>query len=189
MKRLCILLIGITAALSLAHGAGTVISDSFYSEALGSTRYMRIYLPEGYDTSGIDYPVVYFLHGGLSNHMGYSYIYYHLDTLIGNGHIDPVIVVKPDASVGPYYGSCYTNSALYGDFEDYLVYDLIAYIDTTYRVISSRDARSVMGHSMGGSGAFKLAFMHPDVYRAVVDHSGLVDHDVLLQYYRPIILG
>lgn len=171
------------------HADGTVITDSFYSAALGSTRYMRIFLPDGYDTSGVDYPVVYFLHGGLSNHMGYAYIYYHLDTLIANGHIDPVVVVKPDASVGPYYGSAYTNSALYGNFEDYLVYDLIAYIDTTYRVIPSRDARCVMGHSMGGSGAIKLAFKHPDVYRAVVDHSGLVDHDVLLQYYRPIILA
>ena len=188
MKKLCVLLIGIAAVLSLANASGTVISDSFYSEALGSTRYMRIYLPEGYDTSGLDYPVVYFFHGGGSNHMGYTYIYFHLDTLIANGHIDPVIVVKPDASCGPYYGSCYTNSALYGDFEDYLVYDLIAYIDTTYRVISSRDKRSVMGHSMGGSGALKLAFKHPDVYRAVVDHSGLVDHDILLQYYVPVIL-
>lgn len=171
------------------HGSGTVINDSFYSNALGSTRYMRIYLPEGYDTSGIDYPVVYFFHGGGSNHMGYSYIYSLLDTLIGNGHIDPVIVVKPDASVAPYYGSVYTNSALYGNFEDYLVYDLIAYIDTTYRVISSRDARCVMGHSMGGQGALKIAFRHPDVYRAVVDHSGLVNHDVLLQYYIPLILS
>jgi poly(3-hydroxybutyrate) depolymerase len=189
MKKLFVFLIGITSALSLASAAGTVISDSFYSDALGGTRYMRIYLPEGYDTSGIDYPVVYFFHGGGSNHMGYSYIYGHVDTLIANGHIDPVIVVKPDASVGPYYGSCYTNSALYGDFEDYLVYDLVSYIDTTYRVISSRNTRCVMGHSMGGSGALKIAFKHPDVYRAVVDHSGLVDHDVLLQYYVPLILA
>ena len=189
MRKLCVLLIGIATVLSLVHASGTIISDSFYSEALGITRAMRLYLPEGYDTSGIDYPVVYFLHGGGSNHNSYSYVYYHLDTLIGNGHIEPVIVVKPDASVGPYYGSWYTNSALYGDFEDYLVYDLIEYIDTTYRVISSRDKRCVMGHSMGGYGALKLAFKHPDLYRAVVDHSGLVDHDVLLQYYIPAILA
>ena len=189
MKKLFVLLTGVAAVLSLAHGAGTVINDSFYSQALGATRYMRVYLPEGYDTSSIDYPVVYFFHGGGTNHMGYAYIYGLLDTLIGNGHIDPVIVVKPDASGGSYYGSWYTNSALYGDFEDYLVYDLIAYIDTTYRTIPSRNARSVMGHSMGGYGALKIAIKHPDVYRAVVGHSGLVDHDVLLQYYVPQILA
>jgi len=189
MKKFSILVLGILAAVSMAHASGTVILDSFYSEALGITRFMRIYFPEGYDTSGLYYPVVYFYHGGMSNHNSYSYIYALLDTLIGNGHIDPVIVVKPDASVGPYYGSVYTNSALYGNFEDYLVYDLIAYIDTTYRVISSRNARCVMGHSMGGQGALKIAFAHPDVFRAVADHSGLVDHDVLLQQYIPLILS
>ncbi len=189
MKKLYILLIGIAAVLSPANAAGTVITDSFYSQALGATRYMRVYLPEGYDTSGIDYPVVYFFHGGGTNHMGYAYIYGLLDTLIGNGHIDPMVVVTPDASGGPYYGSWYTNSALWGDYEDYLVYDLIAHIDTAYRVIPSRNARCVMGHSMGGYGALKIAFKHPDVYRAVVGHSGLVDHDILLQYYVPQILA
>jgi S-formylglutathione hydrolase FrmB len=149
---------------------------------------MRIYLPEGYDTSGIDYPVVYFLHGGACNHNSYPYIYYHLDTLISGGHIEPVILVKPDASIGPYYGSCYTNSALYGNYEDYIVYDLVEHIETNYRVIASRDKRCIMGHSLGGYGALKLAFKHPDVYRATVDHSGLVDHSVLLENYVWIIL-
>ena len=189
MRRCLTVIFGIIALSSVIYASGTVITDSFYSTALGSTRNMRIYLPEGYDTSGIDYPVVYFLHGGGGNHNSYPYIYYHLDTLIDGNHIEPVILVKPDASVGPYYGSCYTNSALYGNFEDYIVYDLVEYIDATYRTIPLRSKRSIMGHSMGGSGAFKLAFKHPDLYRAVVDHSGLVDHDVLLQYYVPIILA
>ncbi|UCG93014.1 MAG: prolyl oligopeptidase family serine peptidase [candidate division WOR-3 bacterium] len=189
MKKYVLLFIGIIGLQSLMHAQGTVILDSFYSASLGSTRYMRIYLPDGYDTSGIDYPVIYFLHGGGSNHNSYSNIYFHLDTLIGNGHIEPVIVVKPDASVGPYYGSCYTNSTLYGDYEDYIVYDVVEYIETNYRTIASRDKRCIMGHSMGGDGSLKLAFKHPDLYRAVVGHSGLVDQSVLLQYYIPIILA
>jgi len=189
MRKIVISLISFAALLSRLHAGGTVILDTFYSDALGIMRYMNVYLPTGYDTSGLDYPVVYFLHGGGSNHMGYSNIYYHLDTLIDNGHIDPVIVVKPDASVGPYYGSAYTNSALYGDYEDYIVYDLIDYIESTYRAIPSRDKRSIMGHSMGGTGALKLGFLHPDIYRAVVDHSGLVDFSVMLQYHIPLILA
>lgn len=174
---------------SLMYASGTVITDSFYSDALETTRYMKIYLPDGYDTSTEYYPVIYFLHGGSSNHNSYSNIYYHLDTLIEYGHVEPLIMVKPDASVGPYYGSCYTNSALYGDFEDYIVYDLIEYIETAYRAIPSRDQRTIMGHSMGGSGALKQAFKHPDIYRAVVDHSGLVDYSVMLQLYVPLILA
>lgn len=182
-------MIVLLAAVSLVHGAGTVITTSFYSQALAETRYMRVYLPEGYDTSGMYYPVVYFLHGGNCNHVSYPNIYVHLDTLIDYGHIEPVIMVKPDASVGPYYGSCYTNSELYGNFEDYIVYDLIDFVETNFRAIPSRDKRSLMGHSMGGSGALKLAFKHPDIYRAVADHSGLVDYSVMLQYYVPLILA
>jgi S-formylglutathione hydrolase FrmB len=46
-----------------------------------------------------------------------------------------------------------------------------------------------MGHSMGGTGALKLGFLHPDIYRAIVDHSGLVDFSVMLQYHIPLILA
>jgi S-formylglutathione hydrolase FrmB len=183
------IIISLVVGCSLLGAAGTVITDSFHSDALDATRYMKVYLPDGYDTSTEYYPVIYFLHGGNSNHNSYSNIYYHIDTLIDYGHIEPVIMVKPDASVGPYYGSCYTNSALYGDFEDYIVYDLIDYIETAYRAIPSRDSRTIMGHSMGGSGALKLAFNHPDIYRAVVDHSGLVDYSAMLQIYIPLILA
>ncbi|UCF70512.1 MAG: hypothetical protein JSW49_09995 [candidate division WOR-3 bacterium] len=189
MKNYHTILVALLAVSTLMNASGTVVTDSFYSEALDATRYMKVYLPEGYSTSIEDYPVIYFLHGGGSNHGSYSELYYHLDTLIGNGHVEPVIMVKPDASVGPYYGSCYTNSALYGDFEDYIVYDLIEYIESAYRVIPSRSSRTIMGHSMGGSGALKLAFKHPDIYRAVVDHSGLVEYSVMLQYYVPLILA
>jgi len=189
VKKYSHILISMLVGCTLVNAAGTVIIDSLYSQSLDDTRYMRVYLPEGYSTSTDYYPVIYFLHGGGSNHNSYSNIYYHLDTLIANGHIEPVIMVKPDASVPPYYGSCYTNSALYGDFEDYIVYDLIEYIETTYRAIPSRSRRTIMGHSMGGSGALKLAFNHPDIYRAVADHSGLVDYSVMLQLYIPLILA
>ena len=101
MRKTFILLISMVIMPFQLSNAGTIITDSFYSDALDMTRYMRIYLPTGYDTSGLDYPVIYFMHGGNSNHNSYSNIYYHLDTLIDNGHIDPVIMVKPDASVGP----------------------------------------------------------------------------------------
>ena len=183
------ILTSLVIGCSLLSAAGTVITDSFHSQALDATRYMKVYLPEGYDTSTEYYPVIYFLHGGNSNHNSYSNIYYHIDTLIDYGHIEPVIMVKPDASVGPYYGSCYTNSALYGNYEDYIVYDLVEYIETAYRAIPSRDSRTIMGHSMGGSGALKLAFNHPDIYCAVADHSGLVDYSAMLQIYIPLILA
>jgi S-formylglutathione hydrolase FrmB len=103
-----------------------------------------------------------------------------LDTLIGNGAINPVIVVKPDGSAPPYWGSFYTNSLLYGNFEDYIVYDLVQFVDANYKTIASRDKRCIIGHSMGGYGSAKLALSHPDIFCAMASHSGPLDY---LEWY------
>ncbi len=42
---------------------GTIGYGSFYSAALAGTDHFAVYLPPGYTTSGLRYPVVYFLHG------------------------------------------------------------------------------------------------------------------------------
>lgn len=160
-----------------AYGQGTVVDDSFFSSALDTTRFVDVYLPEGYDPddSTVKYPVIYFLHGAGGNQDGYGFILGILDALIGNQTIEPVIVVKPDGSIAPYEGSMYTNSELYGQFEDYIVKDLIDFIDTHYNTIATPDKRCIMGHSMGAYGAMKLALKHPEIYRCVAAHSGPLD--------------
>ena len=153
---------------------GTVQNITFFSQSLNAERNVQIYLPEGYDRTNTTerYPVVYFLHGAGGNQTDYSFIINILDQLIQQRKIEKVIVVKPDGSVPPYWGSYYTNSDLYGRFEDYIVYDLVNYIDSTYNTINSRNKRSIMGHSMGAYGAMKLALKHPDIFGAVATHSG-----------------
>ncbi|MCX7013687.1 MAG: prolyl oligopeptidase family serine peptidase, partial [Candidatus Sumerlaeota bacterium] len=42
--------------------------------------------------------------------------------------------------------------------------DLIPHIDQTYRTIAKREGRIVEGFSMGGSGAAKWGFKHPDLF-------------------------
>ncbi|HDS06800.1 MAG TPA: T9SS type A sorting domain-containing protein [Bacteroides sp.] len=157
-------------------GQGTVTDVKFYSNSLEMERNVQIYLPEGYnDQDSVRYPVIYFLHGATLNHTYYQFLSGILNTLIGGGLISPVIVVKPDGSAGPWGGSFYTNSELYGNFEDYIVNDLTEFIDSHYRTITSRDKRSITGHSMGGYGAMKLALKHPEKYCAVASHSAPLD--------------
>jgi S-formylglutathione hydrolase FrmB len=157
-------------------GQGTVVNSTFYSKSLKMNRNLQIYLPKGYDQqSTIKYPVIYFLHGAGANHTYYTEVPLVLNDLIGTKKILPVIVVKPDGSTGPWGGSCYTNSELYGDFEDYIVFDLIKFIDSAYNTNTSRKARAIMGHSTGAFGAMKLALKHPDVYCSVVANSGPLD--------------
>ncbi|MBN2698314.1 MAG: alpha/beta hydrolase, partial [Bacteroidales bacterium] len=169
-------LIAIFLASLRTIGQGVVTDVKFYSNSLEMERNVQIYLPEGYnDQDSVRYPVIYFLHGATLNHTYYQFLSGILNTLIGGGLISPVIVVKPDGSVGPWGGSFYTNSELYGNFEDYIVNDLTEFIDSHYRTITSRDKRSITGHSMGGYGAMKLALKHPEKYCAVASHSAPLD--------------
>ncbi|NOZ09373.1 MAG: hypothetical protein GXO91_10970 [FCB group bacterium] len=153
---------------------GTVLTETFYSESLGSDRSFTIYLPETYPGGTDPYPVLYFLHGFGANHLFYGEVFDTADALISDGTIGEMIIVKPDGSASPYLGSFYTNSELYGPYEDYIVYDLVNYIDATYRTLPQRCFRGISGHSMGGYGAMELALKHPDLFGAVSSHSGPV---------------
>jgi S-formylglutathione hydrolase FrmB len=170
----CLVSIAITGTI---FGQGTVQNTNFFSNSLGTNRNVQIYLPQGYNSSDTTtkYPVIYFLHGAGDTDTSYSFLIPILNQLISTQIIKPVIVVKPDGSTPPYLGSFYTNSLLYGRFEDYIAFDLVAFVDSAYRTFRKRDQHCIMGHSMGAYGAMKLALKHPDIYRGVAAHSGPLD--------------
>lgn len=155
---------------------GTVVNDSLFSNSLGYYKKVNVYLPQGYNPSGSTrYRVIYLLHGAQGNQNYFSSAYGIFDSLITNNIIQPVIIVIPDASVGPYAGSFYTNSLLYGLFEDYIYIDVIGYVDGHYKTLASRSSRCIMGHSMGGYGCMKIALKHSSLFRGVASHSGPLD--------------
>ena len=165
-----------------------ITSPSLEGNLLGdpATRNITIYLPPSYDEGG-NFPVVYLLHGFTGNASTFvsnvfTGMYWPpeadfpenglsgvLDGLIGAGKLKEIIVVMPDGS-NAYGGSFYTNSVLTGNYEDYIVEDVVSYIDAHYRTIPSRDSRAIVGHSMGGYGAMTLAMKHSDVFGAVATH-------------------
>jgi len=162
----------------IALSQGTLKLESFFSESLQADRYYNIYLPEGYESSEDKYQVIYFLHGLTANHNTYlndGIIKSLLDQNIANGTIQPTIFVVPDGSCSPYGGSFYTNSKLYGDYEDYIINDLIEHIDNNYRTFAEKEKRCIMGHSMGGYGSMKLAMKHSDIFKGVAALSGPLD--------------
>jgi S-formylglutathione hydrolase len=59
-------------------------------------------------------------------------------------------------------------------YEDYVVTDVLGFVDEEYRTVPERAARGVGGLSMGGLGALSLAMRHPDVFSVAVSHSGAV---------------
>ena len=176
----CLVMFSLLVAAGAAHPAGTVEEVTFYSDALGMEMPAQVYLPDGYETSGLEYPVVYFIHGMTSRHIGNPEVIEAAEQLISKGLSRPFILVKPDAHCTsladagfdvPIHTSL-TNSDLNGDYEDYFVQDLLSWIDNTYRTIPSRDHRFVMGHSQGGYAAMRAALRHPDLFAAVCTHAG-----------------
>lgn len=187
MKKLFIAILLIS---SISYSQSKQIHDSFFSSSLDTIRELNVYLPDGYDSTDINrqYPVIYFLHGSGGDHTSYSGIYPILDSLITNKIIKPVIVVVPDGSSSPFLGSQYSNSALYGMFEDYIAIDLIRFIDSNYNTIPSKDGRAIMGHSMGGEGSMRIALKNPNLYTAVASHAGILTNR-FVEFLGPLVLA
>jgi len=90
-----------------------------------------------------------------------------LDRLIRSGKMGPMIVPMPDCftRVG---GNQYINSTATGRYDDYLVREIVPFVESKYRVFR----RGIWGKSSGGYGAIVQGMLHPDVWSALADHSG-----------------
>ena len=175
MKRLSLLYVFILIGfIGLGQDStGKILVDQLYSNALENdggenpTRSITVHLPPGYDQSTKRYPVIYFLHGFLSNDTIMSNRFDKLlDKAITAGKIRPVIIVFPNQYT-LYRGSFYSNSTLTGKWADFTAKDLVTFIDDKYRTIPSHESRGIAGHSMGGQGAVKIGMLFPDVFSSV----------------------
>jgi len=106
--------------------------------------------------------------------------YEKFDELIIRGDWKPFIFVQPDASLYlPHYlgnkeisgeiktkGSFYINSPFTGNFADYIIKDVIEYIDTNFHTLPNKENRALIGPSMGGYGALYLFFNYPDKFNS-----------------------
>ncbi len=153
------------------------------SNALKKDMNINIYLPEGYSNAN-KYPVLYLLHGysgtqdSWINDLG---VVDNADRLIKEKKIKPIIIVSPliDNSFGvnssevaeTLYGNNRNSNMHKGMYEDYIIKDVVSYIDNNYSTINSRDGRYIGGLSMGGYAALYLSFKHIDMFSKVGGHS------------------
>ncbi len=125
-----------------------------------------IYLPKSYKSSTQNFPVLYYLHGyggKASNIYRFKKI---LDKSIDKKIIKEVIVVGVCGS-SEYIGTFYANSPITGMWEDYIIKDLIPYVNQNYKVINKKESRGIFGFSMGAFGAFNISLRYPDLFNAL----------------------
>lgn len=151
-------------------------------------RSIPVYLPPSYDRSPVRrYPVVFVLAGFtgrgrmlLNDNPWSPGLDLRMDRLIASGTCAEMILVLPDCFTR-YGGSQYLNSSATGRYEDHVVEELVPWVERTFRTLPGREHRGIAGKSSGGYGALVLGMRHPDLFGAVVSHSG----DMCFEYcYR-----
>jgi enterochelin esterase-like enzyme len=153
---------------------GTVWQGLIPNSAVPDARRLTvIYLPPDVSADG-HYPVVYLLHGFRGSPYEYAFGL-HLaavaDREIQAGAVRPFIAVAPPAGVtGKFHGEWS------GAWEEYVVRDVVNWVDGHLPTVRSRRGRVIAGLSAGGYGAVDIGLRHPDLFGTLESWSG---------YFRP----
>lgn len=155
---------------------------SFYSNALHKESKLQIYCPDVADIE-TPLPVLYFLHGrsGDETVMTDAGIAETADALIKNGEIKPLIIVCPRMENSRGINSSTTckevpspdNSGIIiqlGRYEDYVLQDVLPFVEANFPVCTDRAGRYIGGASAGGYAALHHALRHPDLFSKVGGH-------------------
>ena len=141
------------------------------SGGLAFTSGACVYLPPGYLESGLQYPVIYLLHGGggdAADWIVQGEVPAIMDAAIAAEPANAAIVVTPDGTDGQWYDNI--DGSLLN--QTYVLDYLIPYVDRHFRTIATREGRVIDGLSNGGYGATHLAAKAPDRFVAAGSMSG-----------------
>jgi S-formylglutathione hydrolase FrmB len=139
-----------------------------WSSALQERRDLFVYLPPGYDPCQ-RYPMVLWLHGIIENgRTPITNAIPYFDKAISCGRMPPVIVVMPDGHIpGSFFDSHFLNIRA-GNYEDYLLQDVLPFVESNYPIRPEREARGIMGFSLSGWAAYSVALKNTNRFGAVV---------------------
>jgi putative tributyrin esterase len=172
---------------------GIVERGRIESMALGVAKAYNIYLPAGYADSNLRYPVIYLVHGWGVDEDVWTSADLQVQKVADAMNLQALIVL-PDGDRGVYvnsvtppdYAACMNavppvrNASEpraefcvhRANYEDYMIDEIIPHIDATYRTVTTRAARGIIGESAGGLAAMHLALRHKDLFSTAAAHAG-----------------
>ncbi|HRX11338.1 MAG TPA: alpha/beta hydrolase-fold protein [Draconibacterium sp.] len=141
-----------------------------FSKVFNKEKAYRIFLPSDYNTSQKRYPVIYYFHGNTGNHE------LNIDDLPQMVNENSVILVawngrSVETDFRPYNIGNHSNINYQVQFKDYFL-ELVMHIDSTFRTLTDRSNRAVIGHSMGGIMSFFIAGKYPEMIGTAVNSKG-----------------
>ena len=148
--------------------AGVSMRDiTFHSAALNRDMPYRVFLPTQINP-GRQLPVIYLLHGGDDG----SYLDWSNESDVSRYAAEGLILVMPEGEFSYYMNAAEKPNERY---EDYTFVDLISDVETRFPAARDRDERAIVGISMGGYAAIKLALPRPRLFTFVGAFSPSVD--------------
>lgn len=153
-----------------APAAAEVRYATFRSAALGKDVSYLVDLPASYASGDRRYPVLYALHGLFESHSFWERrgLSGALQALRERREVPEFLVVAVDG------GNSFFVNGRPGRYEDLVAADLIAHVESTFRVIPGRESRALFGVSMGGYAALRIGLERPGLFRAVATHSAML---------------
>lgn len=163
--------------LALAAAVATAVHAHRFTRTVDGVIHTRagalhyeVYLPAEYATSGLRYPVLYFLHGLPAGPTAFRQFAW-LERALDAAH-KPAILVLPQGARGNESDPEYLDHGVGHNWATAISVDLPRAIDARYRTITARRGRGIVGLSAGGYGAMHLAFLHLPTFGAVESWSG-----------------
>ncbi|ORX82737.1 alpha/beta-hydrolase [Anaeromyces robustus] len=146
---------------------------TYYSENTKSDRPMNILLPPNYDPDNKKYPVLYLLHGILSDQNSLIKPKYSTPNIAGylmnEGLAKEMIIVYPytyapkdGIEVEPGFSE--EHAAGYNNFINELLYNIMPYMEKNYPILTGRDNTAIAGFSMGGRNSFYIGLNKPELF-------------------------
>jgi endo-1,4-beta-xylanase len=138
---------------------------TFDSTLVGQKVSYLLYLPPGYEASKERrYPVVYWLHGIGGSQQGVPGMTARMTQAINAGKMPPLIMVFVNGMIRSSWVDSADGKT---PVESVAIKELIPHVDATYRTIATRAGRMIEGFSMGGGGAAKWGFKHPELFGSI----------------------
>jgi len=146
------------------------VERAIYSPAVAGRLRLAVYLPANYATSGKRYPVIYFLHGLPAVAGSFRGADFLARALASSGR--RAIIVAPQGARDNDTDPEYLDWGPGRNWQTAITRDVVGYVDSHLRTISTRRGRAIVGLSAGGYGAVMLALHHLPAFSVVESWSG-----------------
>jgi len=155
----------------------------------GETRQVFVYLPPGYGKSSARYPVLYLFHGSGDvpaswTQAGKANLI--LDSLIAEKKAEPMIIVMPAGHAVPFGSPREVQAKNTPLFEEYLLKEIMPWVESKYRIAPGRENRAIAGLSMGGGQSSNIGFGHLELFSAIGVFSSSGGPDFAAKYKAQI---